>query len=143
MLYVDDAGFVSHTPEQLNNLMGVVVIMCATFGLTVSEAKIEITCLRTKGVSESAAIFSVEAADRVYKHYQPVYRGQPAHTQRMVQRPEACPRILRPTERSPRAKNPDAKSRGTRDNNAVWLHHVESARVPLQYAAPSPPQLPD
>ena len=38
--------------------------------------------------------------------------------------------------------HPDAKSRGTRDN-AVQLRHVESARVPLRHAAPSPPQLPD
>ena len=39
-------------------------------------------------------------------------------------------------------KNPDAKSRGTRDN-AVRLRHVESARVPLRHAAPSPPQVLD
>ena len=31
----------------------------------------------------------------------------------------------------------DVKSRGTRDN-AVRLRHVESARVPLRHAAPSP-----
>ena len=34
----------------------------------------------------------------------------------------------RPTERSPRAQNTDAQSRGTRDN-AVRLRHVEPARV--------------
>ena len=59
----------------------------------------------------------------------------------MVQLPEVHPR-LRPTKRSPRAQNPDAKSRGTRDN-AVRLRHVEAARVPLRHAVPSPPQLPD
>ena len=64
-------------------------------------------------------------------------------TQRMVvQLPEVNPRTVRPTERSPRAQNPDAKSRGTRDN-AVWLCHVEPARVPLRHAAPSPPQVLD
>ena len=59
-----------------------------------------------------------------------------------VQLPEVHPRTVRPTERSPRAQNPDAKSRGTR-NNAVRLHNVEPARVLLQHAAPSPPQVLD
>ena len=72
----------------------------------------------------------------------PVHRGRPARTQRMAQLPEVHPRAVRPTERSPRAQNPDAKSRGTRDN-AVRLRHVESARVPLRHAAPSPPQVLD
>ena len=49
---------------------------------------------------------------------------------------------VRPTEHSPRALNPDAQSRGTRDND-VRLRHVEPARVPPRHAAPSPPQLPD
>ena len=40
--------------------------MCAAFGLIVSEAKSEIMCLRTKGMPESIAIFSVEAAGQVY-----------------------------------------------------------------------------
>ena len=40
--------------------------VCAAFGLTVSEAYTEITCLRTKGIPETTAIFSVEAADQVY-----------------------------------------------------------------------------
>ena len=73
----------------------------------------------------------------------PVHRGRPAHTQRMVvQLPEVHPRTVRPTERSPRAQNSDAKSRGTRDN-AVRLRHVEPARVPLRHAAPSLPQVLD
>ena len=46
--------------------MGVIVVVCVAFGLTVSEAKTEIMCLRTKGMPESAAIFSVEAAGQVY-----------------------------------------------------------------------------
>ena len=65
-----------------------------------------------------------------------------ARTQRMVQLPEVHPRTVRPTERSPRAQNTDAKSRGTRDN-AVRLRHVEPARVLLRHAAPSPPQVLD
>ena len=72
----------------------------------------------------------------------PVHRGQPAHTQRMVQLPDVHPQTVRPTERSPRAQNPDAKSRDTRDN-AVRLRHVEPARVLLRHAAPSPPQVLD
>ena len=59
-----------------------------------------------------------------------------------VQLPEVHPRTGRPTELSPRAQNPDAKSRGSREN-AVRLRHVEPARVPLRHAAPSPPQVLD
>ena len=46
--------------------MGVVVVVCAGFGLPVSEAKTKIMSYHTKGMSESAAIFSVEAADQMY-----------------------------------------------------------------------------
>ena len=66
MLYADDAGVVSQSPEQLRKLMGGVVVVCAAFGLTVSEAKIEIMCSHAKGMSESTATFSVEAADQMY-----------------------------------------------------------------------------
>ena len=38
----------------------------AAFVFTVSEAKTEVVCLRAKGMSESTATFSVEAADQVY-----------------------------------------------------------------------------
>ena len=61
----------------------------------------------------------------------------------MVQLPEVNLRTVRSTEEcSPRAQNPDAKSRSTRDNS-VRLRHVEPARVPLRHAAPSPPQILD
>ena len=46
--------------------MGVIVVVRAVFGLTISEAKTEIMCLRTKGMPESTATFSVEAAGQVY-----------------------------------------------------------------------------
>ena len=46
--------------------MGVIVVVCAAFGLTVSKANTEIMCLRAKGMPESTAIFSVEAAGQVY-----------------------------------------------------------------------------
>ena len=46
--------------------MGVIVVVCAAFGLTVSEAKTEIMCLRAKAMPESTAIFNVKAAGQVY-----------------------------------------------------------------------------
>ena len=49
---------------------------------------------------------------------------------------------VEPTERSPRAQNLDAKSRGTREK-AVRLRHVEPVHVPIRHAALSQPQLPD
>ena len=47
--------------------MGVTVVVCVAVGLTVSEAKTEIMCLRTNEMSESTATFSVEAVDQVYR----------------------------------------------------------------------------
>ena len=66
MLYAGDAEVVSQSPEQLRKVMEVIVVVFAAFGFTVSEAKTEIMCLRAKGVPESTAIFSVEAAGQVY-----------------------------------------------------------------------------
>ena len=66
MLFADDAGVVSQSPEQLRKMMGVIVDVCAAFGLTVSEAETEIMCLRAKGMLEFIATFSVEAAGLVY-----------------------------------------------------------------------------
>ena len=55
MLYADDAGVVSQSLEQLRKMMGVIVVVCAAFGLTVSEAKTEMMCLHAKGMPESTA----------------------------------------------------------------------------------------
>ena len=66
MLYADDAGVVSQSPEQLRKMMEVIVVVCAVFGVTVPEAKTEIVCLRAKGMPDSTARFSVEAAGQVY-----------------------------------------------------------------------------
>ena len=123
MLDADDAGVVSQSPEQLRKMMVVIVVVCAAFGLTVSETKTEITCLRAKGMPESTATFGVEAAGQAYNQTnefvylgerqsqcRPVDRGRPAHTQRIwCQLPEVHPQTVRPIERSPRAQNPDAK----------------------------------
>ena len=45
--------------------MGAIMVVCAAFGLTESEAETEIICLATKGMPESTATFSVEAAGQV------------------------------------------------------------------------------
>ena len=66
MLYADNTGVVPQSPEQLRKMMGAIVVVCAVFGLTVSEAKTAIMCLRAKGMPESIATFSVEAAGQVY-----------------------------------------------------------------------------
>ena len=42
------------------------MVVCAAFGLTVSEVKTEIMCLRAKGMPDTTATFSVEAAGQVY-----------------------------------------------------------------------------
>jgi len=65
MLYADDAGIVSRSPEGLEKMMTVIVTACAAFGLTVSEAKTEIMCLQTKGGGHVP--FTVTAAGQVYK----------------------------------------------------------------------------
>ena len=66
MLYADDTGVVSRSPEQLRKVMEAILVVCGAFGLTVSEAKTETMCLRAKGIPESTATFSVEAAGQVY-----------------------------------------------------------------------------
>ena len=54
MLYADDAGIVSQSPEQLRKRIGVIVVVCTAFGLPATFS--------TKGMLESTATFSVEAA---------------------------------------------------------------------------------
>ena len=77
MLYADDAGVVSRSPEQPRKMMDVIVVVCGAFGLTVSKAKTEIMCLRAKGMPESTATFNVEAAGQVYNQTNEfVYLGE-------------------------------------------------------------------
>ena len=57
---------ISHSPEQLRKIGGVIVVVCAAFGLAVSEANSKSMCLRTNGMPKSTATFSVEAAGQVY-----------------------------------------------------------------------------
>ena len=62
ILYADAAGVVSQSSEQLRTMLGVIVVVCEAFGLTLSETKTGIVCLRAKGIPESIAIFSIDAA---------------------------------------------------------------------------------
>ena len=155
MLYADDAGVVSQSPEQLRKMMGVIVVVCAAFGLIVSEAKTEIMCLRAKGMPEYTAIFSVEAAGQVYNQTNEfVYLGgnvnhnadMSIEVDRRIRNAwfsfrkyalELYDRSSAPLElkiRMLRAEVLEAMLYGC---------HVEPARVPLRHAAPSPPQVLD
>ena len=49
ILYADDAGVVSQSPEQLRKMMGVIVVVCAAFDFIISEAKTEIMCHAHEG----------------------------------------------------------------------------------------------
>ena len=61
MFYADDTGVVLYLSEQLRK-----AAVCAAFGFTLSEAKTEFMCLRTKGMPEFTIIFNVEATGQVY-----------------------------------------------------------------------------
>ena len=65
MLYADDAGIVSRSRSSLAKMMVDIVAVCASFGLTVSEAKTETMCLMTKRMDRVA--FVTEAAGQVYE----------------------------------------------------------------------------
>ena len=65
VLYADDAGIISRSSNGLERMMTVIVTVCWSFGLTVSETKTEITCLQTKGGWKVS--FTINAAGQVYK----------------------------------------------------------------------------
>ena len=66
MLYADDAGIVSRSPESLEKMMSVIVRVAGLCGLTVSEPKTEIMCLLPKGMEE-CQFTTVSADDQTYK----------------------------------------------------------------------------
>ena len=66
MLYADDVRVISQSPEQLRKMVGMIVVVCAAFGLTVPKAKTETICSRAKGMPEYTTIFSEEATGQVY-----------------------------------------------------------------------------
>ena len=86
--------------------MCVIVVVCVAFCPSVSEAKTGIICYSTKGMPEETNISSVEVAGQMYhqtnelfvylgelepQQHRSIYRGRPAHTERMVQLPEVHP----------------------------------------------------
>ena len=75
MLYADDAGIISRSPEGLKRIARVIVTACSAFGLTVSEAKTEIIRLQRK--VEGKVLFTINAAVQVYKQtVEVVYWGR-------------------------------------------------------------------
>ena len=66
MLYADDAGVVSTSPRGLTRMMGVIVVACQEFGLTVSEEKTEAMHLWSHPPTASNAL-RIEAVGQRYK----------------------------------------------------------------------------
>ena len=66
MLYADDAGVVSTSPRGLTRMMGVIVVACQEFGLTVSEKKTEAMHLWSHPHTASNAL-RIEAGGQRYK----------------------------------------------------------------------------
>ena len=67
MLYADDAGVVSKSPEGLTKMMTVIVTVFEAAGLTVSEKKTETMLFRTPHQEPQREPLVVEAADQKYK----------------------------------------------------------------------------
>eukprot|EP00903_Cladosiphon_okamuranus_P017583 g16196.t1 len=65
MLYADDAGVVSRSPEGLEEVMSIIVRVAGLFGLMFSEPKTEIMCMLPRGMEERP--FAVRAGGRTYK----------------------------------------------------------------------------
>ena len=66
MLYADDTGVVSTSPRGLTRMMGVIVVTCQEFGLTVSEKKTEAMHPWSHPHTASNAL-RIEAAGQRYK----------------------------------------------------------------------------
>ena len=64
MLYADDAGIASRSPQGLAKMMAVIVEVCKSFGLTVSEKKTETMCMPARG--EEPAKLEIKAAGQEY-----------------------------------------------------------------------------
>ena len=62
MLYADNAGIVSKSPEGLANIMTVIVTVFEAAGLTVSEEKTETMLLRTPDQAHRTSPLVIEAA---------------------------------------------------------------------------------
>ena len=138
-------------------MVGVIVAVCPAFGLTVSKAKTEVMCLRTKGVPESTAIFSIEAPGQVYNQTNEfVYLRENVNrnadlTIEVDQRIRnawcsfwKCTLKLDDQPSAPlELKIRMIRAKVLETISAVQLRHVEPVRVPLRHAASSPAKLPD
>ena len=134
--------------------MGGIVVVCAAFGLTVSEAKTDIMYLRAKEMPKFTATFSVEAAGQVYNQTNEfLYLGENVNynTDLSIEVDRRIPNawcsfrkytLELYNRRSAPLELKLRMLRGTRDN-AVRLRPVEPARVPLRHALPSPSQVLD
>ena len=60
-MYADDAGVVSTSPRRFTRMMGVMVVACQEFGLTVSQKKTEVMHLWSHLHTASNAL-RIEAA---------------------------------------------------------------------------------
>ena len=67
MLYEDDARVVSTSPRGLTRMMGIIIVTCQEFGLTVSEKKTEAMHLWSHPRTASNTL-RIEAAGQRYKH---------------------------------------------------------------------------
>ena len=63
ILYEADAGIVTRSRNNLAEILTVIVAVCSSFGLVVSEAKTETMCLMTKYMDR--VTFVTEAAGQV------------------------------------------------------------------------------
>lgn len=86
MLYADNTVVVSQSSEQLRNMIVMIVTVYAAFGLTVSEAKTEIICVRASGVPGGVATFSIETAGQDHKKAHHLYNSG-----RISNTPRTCP----------------------------------------------------
>ena len=75
MLYADDAGVVSTSPRGLTRMMGVIVVACQEFGLTVSEKKTEAMHLWSHPHTASNALRIEVAGQRYEQTTEFVYLG--------------------------------------------------------------------
>ena len=67
MLFTDVARVISQSPAQLRKRIGVIVVVCVAFGLTVLKAQDgDNVFTHEGGIPEVTAMFSVEAAGQVY-----------------------------------------------------------------------------
>ena len=139
------------SPGQLRKMMRVIEVVCAAFGLTVSEAKTEIMCLRTKGMPESTTTFSIEAAGQVCSQTNEFIYPEGASTAMPTYPSRSIGAYATVTNGAASGSTPSnctadrvlLSSSKPRCSEPRYSRQCCTARVPLRHAAPSPPQLLD